>query len=263
MICISDMGQPTNLIILTLFCLSLYGSQAQSTDTLKTYHFDGSVEVTNNGFSFIPTFSLGKPATIANFNMGGDRFTFEPQFRFDLDGMRPWSILGFWRYKIIKRETFMLRVGTQFPALAFTYEAAQSGNVNYDKILAQRFLPFDLTVHKQLTNKVGVGIFYLHGIGLERAEQLNHSNFIALNGAFTNLMLTKKIAFNWNPQLYFLKIDEEKGIYTAQGFSLRHLDFPISIMSMFNIELDSELPTDNLTWNISLVYSFSNQFSKN
>jgi hypothetical protein len=38
---------------------------------LPVYHFTGNVSVTNNGFSLIPTFSLGKPALISTFSMGG------------------------------------------------------------------------------------------------------------------------------------------------------------------------------------------------
>ena len=49
-------------------------------------------------------FSLGNLATTINLSVGGKRLSFDPQFRFDLDGMRPWSFLFIWHYKLIKKE---------------------------------------------------------------------------------------------------------------------------------------------------------------
>ncbi len=231
-------------------------------DEPKSYHFDGNASITNNGFSFIPLFSLGKPATIVEMNIGGDRFTYEPQFRFDLEGMRPWSIIGFWRYKIINRERFMFRVGTQFPALAFMYEEVQSGNITYDKILAQRFLPFDFTLNYDLTPKLSIGLFYLNGNGLEKAEQLTQTNFLSLNVGLHDINITEKLLFNWNAQGFFLDIDGLGGYYTAHTFSIEHSDFPISIASTINKEIESTLDTENLTWNVSLLYSWATDFIK-
>jgi hypothetical protein len=65
----------------------------QSAGKNSVHHFNGSASITNNGISVIPTFSLGKPASIIELNAGGDRLTFEPQFRVSLEG-QPWS-LGF------------------------------------------------------------------------------------------------------------------------------------------------------------------------
>lgn len=83
------------LIVLILLYKSLV--QLQANDSTKVFLFNGDVSITNNGFSFVPTFNLGKPAAAFNLYTGTTRFTFEPQFQFDLDGMRPWSFVGFWR----------------------------------------------------------------------------------------------------------------------------------------------------------------------
>jgi len=56
-------------VILLLFIAHF--AKAQEGDTrMPVYHFNGSVSVTNNGFSLIPTFSLGKPAAIADLGFG-------------------------------------------------------------------------------------------------------------------------------------------------------------------------------------------------
>ena len=106
------------IFILTFFLASFI--QAQDGSNNKELVFSGKINLTNNGFSFIPLFSLGKPATTVNLSVGGKRLSFDPQFRFDLDGMRPWSFLFIWHYKLIKKERFQLRLGSYFPAYAFT-----------------------------------------------------------------------------------------------------------------------------------------------
>lgn len=64
----------TTLIQLVLFFIILnlsYYSFSQNTDGTKvTSNFGGAITVTNNGISFIPTFSLGKPAAIFDMSVG-------------------------------------------------------------------------------------------------------------------------------------------------------------------------------------------------
>ena len=63
-------------LLFSSFLMGMYFLvNAQSGDTVtKEYHLNGSISATNNGISFIPTFSLGKPATIFNFSVGGHNF---------------------------------------------------------------------------------------------------------------------------------------------------------------------------------------------
>lgn len=63
---------------LLLLGLVLY-THAQDAQVQKpVYHFNGNVSITNNGFSLIPSFSLGKPATVAIISVGGERFSLDP-----------------------------------------------------------------------------------------------------------------------------------------------------------------------------------------
>ena len=105
-------------LYLTLFLL-MNICFSQDSNKSKQYNFDGNVNITNNGFSFIPLFSLGKPATTVNLSIGDDRLTFDPQFRFDLEGLKPWSILFTWHYKLIQKKRFRLKIGAYLPAYAF------------------------------------------------------------------------------------------------------------------------------------------------
>ena len=58
-------------------------SFSQKADSTKVVnHISGAVTVTNNGISLIPTFSLGKPATVLDFAAGRKKLSFDPQLRF-------------------------------------------------------------------------------------------------------------------------------------------------------------------------------------
>ena len=85
--------------------------------TQKTYHISGAVAVTQNGFSILPMFTLGKPAAIFDLSVGNSRLAFEPQFRFSLEG-RPWSFIFWFRYKAVNQKKFKFSIGGH-PSVAF------------------------------------------------------------------------------------------------------------------------------------------------
>ena len=152
------------IFILTLFLFANF-IEAQDESNEKEIFISGQINLTNNGFSFIPLFSLGKPATTINLSVGGKRLSFDPQFRFDLDGMRPWSFLFIWHYKLIKKERFQLRLGSYFPAYAFT-ELDYSRNSRLVKILTpQRFFIWTTNLNYVINKNISVGLFYLNGKG--------------------------------------------------------------------------------------------------
>lgn len=66
---------------------SLLAQKKDSTTIPLT--FSGSVTVTNNGISLIPAFSLGKPEMLFNFSVTKNRFSFEPQLRYNLEDKNP------------------------------------------------------------------------------------------------------------------------------------------------------------------------------
>ncbi|WP_157638252.1 hypothetical protein [Flexithrix dorotheae] len=247
-------------ILLILFPVSRVFSQ--ESDTLKKYHFNGNVSITNNGFSFIPTFSLGKPATIATLSIGDEKFSFDPQFRFDLNGLKPWSFIFIWRYNLVKNDRWLIRPGVHLPAIAFrTREIERNGEI-LEELYAQRFLTPELTISYQLTKKFAVGTYYIYGIGLEKTGQARNTHFISLRFGIQNIRLAENLNLHWNPEVYYMNIDGKEGVYFAQALTLSHKKFPISISSIANKGIKTEINSGELDWNISLVYSFKNSFTK-
>ena len=100
------MQKKSGLFVFT-FLLFVHLTFSQNTDTKEASHFGTAVTVTNKGISFIPNLALGKPAIIFDFSVGNERFSFDPQFRFALEG-KPWSFLFWFRYKIAESINFSL-----------------------------------------------------------------------------------------------------------------------------------------------------------
>ena len=64
---------------------------------------------TNNGIAAVPALSLGEPAAILGLS-AGNRFRFEPEFKFSLKGI-PWAFNFWWRYDVIKKDQFEVTAG--------------------------------------------------------------------------------------------------------------------------------------------------------
>lgn len=248
------------VIILGLLCLGVFTCWSQEVDS-NTYHFNGSLSATNNGFSFIPSFVLGKPATTLNVSLGDKRFSFDPQFRFDLEGLKPWSFIFIWRYKIIQKERWMVRLGAHLPAIGFREITVVENGISKEKIVAQRFFTPELTTSFKISDKWTVGTYYIWGLGLEKVDQPDHIHFLGFNSAYTQT-IGKKLFVKWTPQIYYLNIDGTDGYFAAHSLSFGHGSIPFVIATTMNKSILSDLNTDEFDWNLSLAYTFKNEFAK-
>ncbi len=250
-------------LLLSLLITLTHVAFPQDDTTKKVYHFNGNVSITNNGFSFIPTFSLGEPATIVDLSLGGKRFSFEPQFRFELKGLKPWSFIAIWRYNLIQSEKTKLRLGVHFPAFSYLRQMIEINGVMTKQIYTQRWLTPELIFSTKLTEQINVGTYYIHGFGLESEGQVDNTDFISLRMEF-NIPIVKKWYVQWNPQVYYLRMDDLGGFYAAQSITIGHKKIPVSISTMMNksLEEENEIPAKDFDWNISLIYTFKSEFSK-
>lgn len=236
-------------------------SQAKDSTT-HVLNVKGAVSATNNGFSFIPTFSLGQPATIFNFNVNsGKRLSFEPELRFSLEG-KPWSFIFIWRYKLVNASKFQLTLGTHLPAISFRTVPVIKNDVALDVIQAQRFFPVaEVLPNFTVTQNISVGMFYLYGHGFE-ADLTKHTHFVSFRTQFSKIKLSNKYFLKFNPQIYYLKMDSRAGFYAASNLTLARQNFPFSISTMMNKQLKSDISGKNFDWNISLAYAFGKRYTR-
>lgn len=247
---------------LLIIIFSVLPLNAQDQDNSKPLFFNGNINLTNNGFSFIPLFSLGKPATTVNISLGGKRLSFDSQLRFDLDGMRPWSFLFGWSYRLIQNKRFNIRLGSFFPAYAFSNIEYTRQSKKINVLTPQRYFIWNTFMSYKISNKINIGIYYLNGRGLEKVDQTKSGNFISFRIFANKLNLSKTISLNLNPEIYYLNIDNKDGFYVASTLSLNHFKTPFFISSTINKAINSNLNAKTFDWNIAINYRFGSSYEK-
>ncbi|MEA5460470.1 hypothetical protein VB796_15555 [Arcicella sp. LKC2W] len=236
------------------FLFVTYFSFSQNADSLHSkINVHGGITVTNNGISVIPTFTLGKPATIFDLVVAKNRFSFEPQFRFAIEEAKPWSFIFWFRYKLIQSEKFKMGIGAH-PSTVFSSTVGTINGVTKDLITVRRFYASELTPTYVISKKVSLGIYYLYARGL--AEATKNTNFVALSGNLNNLKIAGDYYLKIAPQLYYLQMDEQDGYYVTSTFTLAKQNSPFTISSIMNKKIDSNIPSEDFVWNMSLMYSF-------
>lgn len=241
------------LLLFVFFCI--HSTFAQTEDsTSRLINFRGTSSITNNGFSFIPAFSLGKPAAIFNFNVnGGKRFSFEPEFRFALKDGRPWSFIFIWRYKLINQKRFQATLGSHFPAVPFRVLAYETTPELKNTLAVSRVIPFEFTPNIVINKNNSISLFCLYAKGVSD-DATNHTTVYMLRSV-SNIPLSKKTNLRINPQLFYLKLDKVEGTYLATNFTLSSRKTPFFLGSSFNKPLKSDIPGKALNWNVSLGYT--------
>lgn len=247
------------MMLFLLVSLSLANANAQDNQN-NMNHFRGNISVTNNGLSLIPAFSLNRPAAIFELSLGGERLSFDPEMRFALDG-RPWSFIFWWRYKIIKSEKFRLHLGAH-PAFIFENKMVDDGNGNMIQSMeGKRFLAGEISPRYFFNEKTSVSFLYLAGRSLGKVPYALNQ-FVALGSQFTKIPIAEKYFFNASPQVFYLKMNEKNGYFTSSSFVVGKKDLPVSLGSTISRKIVSEIDVNDWIWNVSLIYSFNNEFVK-
>lgn len=241
------------MLLIALLHLTYCSFAQENNATKNPIQFSGAVLVTNNGISVIPTFTLEKPAMIFDFAVRKKRFSFEPQLRFAIEDAKPWSFLFWMRYKAIQSEKFSLGMGIH-PAYLFSNTSAIVNGVSKDVITVRRFIAGELAPNYSLSKNISIGVYYLYSHGLSNTPR--NTNYVALNSNFSNIKLSDAFYMKVAPQIYYLKLDEIDGFYTTATFTLAKRDFPFTIASIVNKKIQSNIPSDDFVWNVSLSYFY-------
>lgn len=240
------------LIFITFF--HFYGFSQQIDTTQKATTFSGSLGVTNNGFSIVPSFSLNAPAVVVLLSWKKNKFSIDPDVRLTFDGKKGGILLWF-RYHAIEGEKFRLRAGVH-PALNFQLREIVENGVSTEITQMRRFLAYEINPSYQITKHWGVGLYYLEGHGMQKnGPQTTH--FVNLNTNISNIKLSKHIKLTLLPAVYYLYLDGFTGNYfTATGI-LAHTKLPFTLQSSINKTFTANLPGNkDFIWNVQINYNF-------
>jgi hypothetical protein len=257
--------QPTFYKAIFLIALLHFSKFAVAQNADKTKHFlnfSGTISANNNGFSLVPTFSLGKPAVQTGFNISGNkgRFSFHPQFWYSMLDYKPWSFIFIWRYQLVKKEDFEFIVGTHAPAINFRSATVTEDSVQKDVLKARRFYPaLEVLPYFHLNQNISLSFYYLFGTGIEK-EISSKNHFLSFRTDFNDIPLTKQLYLKFNPQVYYLQIGDTNGIYAAGSLALAHRKWPLSVSTMMNKALKSDIAASDFEWNVGLTYAFGRNY---
>ena len=233
------MQKITGSLVVT-FLLLTHFSFAQQTDSIKSsYQFKGAVTLTNKGISFIPSFSLGKPAAIFDLSMGKKKLFFEPQLRFSLAG-KPWSFLFWWRYKLVSKNKVAVTLGAH-PALNFRTDSFLVDGNKKAFITSRRYLAGELAPNYFVSQNISVGLYYLYSRGLDYGTtRITH--FLTINSNISNINIGSRLYARVTPQVYYLKQDTKDGFFVTAAVTLLHKKIPLSVQSIVNKKIRSAIP---------------------
>lgn len=247
------------VILLIVFTKSkCLGQSADSTSNISS--FSGTIGITNNGFSIVPTFSLNSPAVIANLYFQKKRFSFDPDIRLVPDASK--GGLLFWlRYKLVDTKKFTFRVGTH-PAFSLIRKEVNINGAQTEITEMLRFVAFEAVPNFHITPNWSVGAVYLNGNGLQNhGPQTTHVLF--LNTSISNIKIGGNFRFQFIPTVYFLNVDGSTGNYfTATGIITKQ-HFPFSLQGTINQTFKSNIAGNrDFMWNVMAAYRFNKTYKR-
>ncbi len=244
-----------------IFSLVSQIATAQTVDSTKNVtNFSGSVGITNNGFSIIPSFSLNSPAVITNLSWRKKRLSFEPDIRLVPNASKG-GILLWLRYKVVDSKKFGLRVGVH-PAFNLIRREDTEPGVTKEITEMLRFGAFEIVPSYQFSKRFGVSAVYLQGHAFQKWGP-QFTNVLFLNTAFTDLGLSKNVRLSLFPSVFFLHTDGYRGDYFTLTTVLAHKKSPFSLSSTINQTFKADLPGNKaFMWNVGVSYNFSKNLKK-
>lgn len=253
-------NNPSIIILLLLFLLAFrpaLSAQRNDSTNRKINNFTGVITFQTKGISTIPNLTLGKPAAVFDMKLGR-KLTFEPQFRFALDG-KPWAMVFWWRYYSSIGSKFRTIFSTNY---SFSYKTVT--NASYDppqeNIRTTRYLVGAIEPIYQLNKYFDIGVYLFYNYGIEKFITRNTYMFSVRPG-ISNIPVTKNIVARINPEVYYLKLDKNDGIYFNARFLVSKKDCPVSISGLINKPLNSDIPAEyDLLWNVGLSYTFNKRY---
>ncbi|NNV57942.1 hypothetical protein [Limnovirga soli] len=247
-------------LLLLAFVSIAFCSYSQNNDSTKSItHMSGAIGVTNNGISIVPSFSLDKPAVQFNASVGKKRLSFDPDIRFSLAG-KPWSMLFWGRYKVVTGSKFNMNVGAHLGLNFKTSPLAINGDTSTTTV-TRRYLASEIFPRYSITKNISVGVYYLYSHGLD-AGTIGNTHFVTLNTNFSHIKINDQYFLRFNPQLYYLQLDAQAGVYFTSTLTAGKKNCPFTVSSTINKIIHTTIPGKNFVWNASLTYAFNNNYVK-
>ena len=242
------------IFIATILLLVVQKIAAQKDSTKVKPHLSGVIILTSNGISQIPAYSLDKPAISAFFYLKIKRFSYEPDINYGIDG-RPWGMGNSFMYLIIDKKKLKLKSGGAL-GLAFSYPDVLQGGTVVKQNKAERYLIVKIIPQYLFSERSSLSFIYWNAHNLEK-ESIKLINYLSAVVSIVNVPVGKKMYCSLFPQVFYLKVDGQDGLFFSPtvGFGIKN--FPMSLSSQINTTITTNMnPDPGFKWNVALNYNF-------
>lgn len=238
------MNATATIVLLGLACAAIADRAVAQGD--RRLLATGALTVTNKGISTLPALTLGKPAGIVDVAIGRNGWSFAPQFRWALEG-KPWSFIFWGRYRFPTHGRWHLAVGAH-PAIVFkTIDSV---------IVARRYFAGEIGPGYTVTRHLDVVLYYFYSKGIDK-ESIQNTHMGAARVFVNTGPFAGNYVLQFAPQLYYLTMDGDDGVYLASTLTIGHRTVPLAISTFVNEPLRSDLAGgQEFIWNVSLIYTF-------
>jgi hypothetical protein len=233
-------------------------SQENDSTIARINSFGGAVTIQSKGISTIPNLTLGKPAVVFDMKMGR-KLTFEPQFRFALDG-KPWAMVFWWRYYGSFSDKLKVTLHTNYSLSYKNITSYTSSGASQEIIRTTRYLVGAVAPNYQFNKYISFGMYLFYNWGIEKFITRN-TYMVSFRPSISNIPITKNIAARLNPEIYYLKMDDNDGMYLNTTSLISKKNFPLSVSALINKPLKSNIPSEyDFLWNVGLIYTFNKKY---
>jgi hypothetical protein len=237
-------------ILLVLVILSAIPVFSQQDSARKKLKAAGTVSFNHNGIAPVPSFSLDKPALIANFILAKGRFSYEPGLAYSLE-LKPWYIDNWLNYRIVDRQKFTLTAGFN----ASSFFGPDTSKSDQSILRAERYFALALTAIFRLSSSFTLSAAYWSDNGMDGGLR---GHFISVVGERTNIRTGDKTFLNASLQMFYLNYTgNNDGLFITPRLSFNIMKFPLSVFVMGTQPLQSNIePFPEFKWNLGLAFAF-------
>ena len=219
------------------------------------FKFLGTIVLNTNGISPVPAFSLGKPAIMGFLSIRKNRFSFDPEIAYSIDGT-PWFFSSCFRYRIFGKKNFGVKVAANWSVSHRHREVIENG-ISRTITKAQRFVVLEFVPTYKFSEKFSLGSAVFMGRGLDKGS-VKQMHFISLVAKITRLRLSKKLYYSIIPQVFYVNLDGDIDSFFVSGVAgIGHKKFPLFLSYQMNQPVVTAIsPNPGFSWNVGVAYIF-------
>jgi len=210
----------------------------------------GNLQLTNNGISPVPYFTLGEPALLTNLYLTKGRLSFSPEFNFDLKA-KPWSFNTWLRYNLIRIKRYNFYLGSNFSIIFKRLDP----KIFKEDLQAQRYQMLDIMMTYKIDQKKMLSFYYWKTSTLDHLG-ITSSHFVMLALQIDNLLRSENTVISFRPSVFVINNTLPfSGLFMSQITKISTKKFPLSF-SLQTVETLQSSEQAKFNWNVGVNVPF-------